>query len=47
MVEILIAQGADLSLKNSDGNTVLHLLAIQCDADSDNTLLYLQVQKMT
>ena len=43
MVELLIGQGADLSLKNNDGNTVLHLLAIQCDTDPDNTIKYLQV----
>ena len=43
MVELLIGQAADLSLKNNDGNTVLHLLAIQCDIDPDNTIKYLQV----
>ena len=43
MVELLIGQGADLSLKNNDGNTVLHLLAMQCDTDPDNTIKYLQV----
>ena len=43
MVELLIGQGADLSLQNNDNNTVLHLLAIQCDADPDNTIKYLQV----
>ena len=43
MVELLIGQGADLSLQNNDNNTVLHLLAIQCDTDPDNTIKYLQV----
>ena len=45
MVELLIGQGADLSLKNNDGNTVLHLLAIQCDTDPDNSIKYLQVNE--
>ena len=43
MMELLISQGADLSLKNNDGNTVLHLLAVQCNVDPDNTIKYLQV----
>ncbi len=44
LVELLISQGADLSCKNSDGNTPLHLLAIQSDLDPDNSLKYLQVK---
>ncbi len=43
MVELLIQNGADLSLQDQNGNTMLHLLATQCGWDTENSTRFIQV----
>ncbi len=43
MVELLIQNGADLSLQDQNGHTMLHLLATQCGWDTDNSARFIQV----
>ena len=43
MVEILVKQGADLALKDTDGNSVLHALALKTITDPNNRYVLLNV----
>ena len=46
MVQMLIQKGADLSLQDHDGNTVLHLLAVHSAWDTDNSSRFTQVKAL-